>query len=81
MEQTKLGSLIEAAIGTAIGFLITLAMSPIVYPMFGHAFTLQQNLGITAVFTVVSVLRGYIIRRWFNQRIKQAAQRMAATVS
>lgn len=78
MEQTKLGSLIEACINTAIGFLITLGLAPIVYPLFGHSFTLAQNLGITAVFTIVSIARGYVIRRWANKRIKQAAAKLAA---
>lgn len=77
--QTRRGSLVEACINTAIGFLITLALSPIVYPLFGHAFTLAQNLGITAIFTIVSILRGYVLRRWFNDRIRRAAHHLAAT--
>lgn len=72
-EQTRIGSLVEACINTAIGFLVTLVLTPIVYPLFGHAFTLVQNIGITAVFTVVSILRGYAVRRWFAGRIRAAA--------
>lgn len=78
MEQTRLGSFIESCINTAIGFLITLGLTPIVYPLFGHAFTLSQNLGITAIFTAASVARGYCVRRWANGRIKHAAFRLAA---
>lgn len=78
MEQSKFGSLIEACINTAIGFLTTLVLAPIVYPLFGHTFTLAQNLGITAIFTVVSVLRGYAVRRWFNAQIKRLAALIAA---
>lgn len=78
MNQSRLGSLIEAVFGTAIGFLVTLGLTPIVYPMFGHSFTLAQNLGITAIFTVASVLRGYVIRRWFNGRLHRAAHALAA---
>lgn len=81
MNQTKLGSLIEAVINTAIGFLITLGLTPIVYPLFGHSFTLAQNMGITAIFTVASVLRGYAIRRWFNQRLRNAANTLAGRLS
>lgn len=76
-EQTRIGSLVEACINTAIGFLVTLVLTPIVYPLFGHAFTLVQNIGITAVFTVVSILRGYAVRRWFAARIRAAALRVA----
>lgn len=78
MGQSKFSSLIEACINTAIGFLTTLVLAPIVYPIFGHAFTLAQNLGITAIFTVVSILRGYAVRRWFNARIKRLAALIAA---
>lgn len=81
MEQTKLGSLIEAAISTAIGFVISIALALIVYPMFGHSFTLAQNFWITVIFTVASIARSYAVRRWANARIRKAAQRMAAAVS
>ena len=77
MTQTRLGSLIEACLNTAIGFSISLALAPIVYPLFGHSFTLAQNVGITVVFTGVSILRGYVVRRWFNGRIRRAAMRLA----
>lgn len=66
---------------TAVGFVISIALSIIVYPMFGHTFTLAQNAGITAIFTAASILRGYVIRRYFNSRIHKAAQRMARAVS
>lgn len=81
MEQSKIGSLIEAIVHTAVGFVISIALSMVVYPMFGHAFTLAQNVGITAIFTVASIARGYYVRRFFNARIRLAAQRMARAVS
>ena len=77
MNQSRLGSLIEACINTAIGFVMSMALSLIVYPMMGHAFTFGQNMGITAIFTIASIARGYAVRRWFNIRIHAAAQRMA----
>lgn len=76
-----MGSLIEAGMSTVIGFLLNLILSPIVYPIFGHSFTMGQNVGIALLFTVISIARGYVIRRWFNGRIKRAAQRMAAALS
>ena len=77
MNQTRIGSLIEACFNTAIGFVMSICLSLIVYPMFGHSFTLAQNIGITVIFTVASILRGYVVRRWFNARIHEAAQRLA----
>lgn len=81
MEQSKIGSLIEACIGTAIGFVVSMALSLIVYPMHGHAFTLAENVSIAIVFTVASVIRSYVVRRWFVAHIRRTAQRVARVVS
>lgn len=77
MEQTKLSSLIEAVINNLIAFPITFVIGPIVYPFFGHTFSMTQNLGITAVFSAVSIVRSYVIRRWFNAKIKRMANKLA----
>lgn len=77
MRQTRLGSLIEALMNTAIGFVISMVISVLVYPAFGHRFTLAQNAGITLIFTVASITRGYVLRRWFNARLHAAAERAA----
>lgn len=81
MDQSRLGSFIEVCINTAVGLLTAFVLGIVVYPWFGHAFTVPQNAGISAVFTVVSLLRGYIVRRWFNARIRAAAERMASATN
>lgn len=80
MNQTRLGSIIEACIGTAIGFVVSMCLALVVYPAFGHAFTLAQNFWITVIFTVASVARGYVVRRWFNARLHTVAMRIAERV-
>lgn len=80
MNQTRLGSLIEAVINTAIGFVISMALAIIVYPLFGAKFTMAQNFWITVIFTVASVIRSYAVRR-ASQRIHAAAQRLASAAS
>lgn len=77
MKQSRLGSLIEALAHTVIGFIFSVLLSMVVYPMFGHTFTLAQNIGITAIFTVASIGRGYVIRRWFESRIHKAAMKLS----
>jgi membrane protein implicated in regulation of membrane protease activity len=72
-----LGSFIEACINTAIGFFISLVLTALVLPAYGHAVTFSQNLQITAIFTIASIARSYLLRRWFNARIHRAAERMA----
>ena len=70
MKQSRMISFIEAGIGTAIGFAVSIALSIFVYPLFGHAFTLAQNFWITAIFTVASVARTYAVRRWADKHLQ-----------
>ena len=76
MSQTRLSSLVEAVINTAIGFVISLALTAIVLPAYGHHVSLAQNLQITSIFTLASIVRSYVLRRWFNARIRRAAQHL-----
>ena len=75
MTQTRLQSLIEALVNVALGMVISVLLSLVVYPAFGHAFTLAQNIGITVIFTVASILRSYVVRRWFNAELHRAVVR------
>ena len=67
MTQSRRHSLIETVTGVAVGFVVSVLASMVVYPLFGHAFTLGQNVGITIIFTVLSIARGYCVRRLFNR--------------
>lgn len=65
MTQSRTHSIIEAVSGTAIGFVVSVLAAEVVYPAHGHTFTLAQNVSITAIFTVLSIVRGYCVRRTF----------------
>lgn len=78
MTQTKLGSLYEAGFNVLIGFAINFVANLYVLPLFGFHITLTQNLAIGAIFTVISVARSYLIRRYFNARLHALAERLAA---
>jgi hypothetical protein len=77
MNQTKLGSLIEAFINVLIGFGINFAANLVILPLYGYTPTLSDNFEIGLLYTVVSIARSYIIRRWFNAKLHAAAQRLA----
>lgn len=79
MNQTRLESLIEALINVVIGFGINWTANMLVLPLFGFHVTGGQAFGIGLVFTVISIARSYAIRRWFNGRLKGAAQAVAGT--
>lgn len=81
MNQTRLSSFIESIFGTAIGLVINLVAQRYVFPLFGFDPPFITNLSIAAIFTVISIARGYVVRRWFNARLQRAAARMAKAVS
>ena len=82
MNQTKLGSLYEALINVLIGFCINYVMNLVILGwIMGLPITLLDNLWIGLMFTVVSVARSYVIRRYFNARLQKLAQRMAGVKS
>jgi len=66
--QTKKQSLIESLTNTAIGFVISYASTFLILPLVGVQTSAGTNLVITIYFTVISILRGYVIRRWFNKK-------------
>lgn len=78
MNQTRLGSLIEACINVLIGFVINMAANFVILPLIGFEISLAQNLFIGVLYTVISVARSYAVRRWFNARIRRAAQALAS---
>lgn len=69
--QSKRHSLVESVINTFIGFFVSLLIQVVLYPIMDIPVTFGQNILITMVFTVVSIIRGYVIRRWFNRSVKK----------
>nr|DAH83241.1 MAG TPA: hypothetical protein [Caudoviricetes sp.] len=72
MTQTRKGSLAEALINVAIGYGINLTANALLFPLFGWHISLQQNILLGVFYTVISIVRSYCIRRWFNKLIKKA---------
>lgn len=64
--QKKSHSMIEIVVGTGIGFGVALLTQLAVFPLFGIQTSHGENFAIAAIFTVVSILRGYCVRRLFN---------------
>lgn len=67
MTQTKRMSLLESLTNIAIGYCIMLCGQLVIFPVVGLDVTWGQNLQIGGLFTVLSVGRIYVIRRWFNR--------------
>ena len=77
MNQSRLSSLIEALFNVAIGFSINFVANMLFFPLFGWHISASQNLALGAIYTIISVARSYVIRRWFNAKLHRAAQRLA----
>lgn len=65
MTQSRTFSAIEAATNTAVGYVVALMSQIAVFPLFGIHIPFSSNLAISAWFTVISLLRSYVLRRWF----------------
>lgn len=59
-------SLVEAIANVAVGYGIAVATQALVFPLFGLHASLADNLLIGAIFTVVSIVRSYSLRRIFE---------------
>ncbi len=67
MRQTKRKSLIESIAQTLIGLITSILIQFILYPIMGIPVTIFQNIIITLVFFIVSIIRGYLVRRLFDK--------------
>ena len=67
MKQSKKHSLIESITNTIVGLLTSFLIQIIIYPILNIPVSLGQNVIITLVFFIASILRGYLIRRFFNK--------------
>lgn len=67
--QTRIQSLIESITNILIGYTVAIASQLIVFPMFDINIPLSDNLLIGAYFTIISLVRSYIVRRYFNRKM------------
>ena len=57
MNQTRLGSFIEAMLNTLIGYFLNLGVQLVVYPFFGATFTFGQIRAMRPSVSIRKVLR------------------------
>lgn len=66
MKQSRLMSLIEAITNVIVGYCVAVVTQILIFPIFGLHTTLAQNLQMGLLFTGVSVIRSFLIRRLFE---------------
>lgn len=56
----------EQVVNQAVGFVISSATNYYVLPLMGLPVSVGKAATLTVVFSTISAIRGYFIRRWFN---------------
>lgn len=64
--QSRLMSFVEAITNVVVGFLLSLVTQMVVFPLLGLSASLSDNLILGVIFTAVSLLRSYTLRRMFE---------------
>lgn len=68
MSQTIKGSLIEAWTNIAVGFTVNFIANAAIFPLFGFtSFTAGKNLEMGVIYTAISLVRSFVLRRVFNK--------------
>lgn len=65
--QSKRQSFKESVANVIVGYAVALVSQLIVFPIVGVQSTISQNIEISLFFTIISLVRSYLIRRIFNK--------------
>jgi hypothetical protein len=65
-RQSRLMSFVEAVANVVVGYLLAIATQFAVFPLFGLAVSVGDNLVIGGIFTAVSLIRSFVLRRIFE---------------
>ncbi len=66
MQQTRLMSLVESFANVVVSFGLAFLAQLLVFPAIGLQATVMQSVKLSLVFTLVSIGRGYLLRRLFE---------------
>lgn len=64
-SQSRRMSLVESAANTGAGFVVSLVLQISLFSLMAIETTTSQNIVMSGVFTVASLVRGYLMRRLF----------------
>lgn len=67
MAQTKSRSFQEAVINILVGCTVAMSAQMVLFPLHGIHIPITTDFSLMLCFTVVSLVRQYVIRRWFNK--------------
>lgn len=65
--QSKLGSALEAVANVLVGVAVSFVSQLIIFKAYGIEVSMYTNIQITGYFTLISLVRSYVLRRLFNR--------------
>lgn len=75
MKQSRAMSLLESIANVLVGYGVAVTTQILVFPLFGWQASVQDNLTIGLIFTGVSLVRSFALRRVFESiRVRQSAR-------
>ena len=66
MKQSRLMSFVEALANVVLGYGVAVVTQILIFPVFGLHATLAQNLSMGGIFTGISIVRSFLLRRAFE---------------
>lgn len=66
IAQSRKASLAESLVNTLIGYCVAIAAQVAIFPLFGIYIGAGEHLLVGALFTLVSLVRSYALRRLFE---------------
>lgn len=68
MGQTRRGSLLESLVNLLVGYSINFTANLLIFPLFGWNISTHENLTLGVIYTGISLVRSYGLRRLFNHK-------------
>lgn len=66
--QTRRGSLLESLFNILVGYSINFTANLLIFPLFGWNISTRENLTLGVIYTGISLVRSYGLRRFFNHK-------------
>lgn len=66
--QSRRGSLLESLVNILVGASINYAANLLIFPLFGWHLSAQDNVLMVFIYTGISLVRSYGLRRLFNHK-------------
>ena len=66
--QSRRRSLLESFVNILVGYSINFTANLLIFPIFGWHISARENLTLGVIYTGISLVRSYGLRRFFNRK-------------